>query len=357
VGCQNQNKMKSQLKCIILIVVVLAACSCKSETRKKDKVIAEKEENQKELQEQLDVEFGEYTEEADPKDREYYKAYDKALALWKIPFHELYIHTSLGKAHVIACGPKNAEPLILLHGMNASSTMWYPNIKALSQDYRVYAIDYLLEPGKSQTHAEVKNMNEIMNWYTEIFDRLNLGECSLIGASEGGWLAVHIALHHKSRIRNLILLSPLQTFIWIRPGSKISSDITYSMAPKRKYLRSVLKTMSVDVDKIEKAYIDQYFIATQKAKNNLFMLQMIPFSDHELETLTMPVLVLVGDHDIINNEKSIDQARELLPDCETGIIKNAGHFLSIDQSETVNTRILEFLHENSTTHVKGNAVN
>jgi pimeloyl-ACP methyl ester carboxylesterase len=333
---------------------VLAVYGCESQTSKKDKVVTEQDEIQKELQKQLDAEFGKYTEKVIPEDREYYKAYDKALALWKIPLHELYIQTSLGKAHVIVTGHKNAEPVILLHGMNASSTMWYPNIKALSQNYRVYAIDYLLEPGKSQIIAEVKNMNEIMSWYNEIFDQLKLGKFSLMGASEGGWLAVHIALHQKSRIRNLILLSPLQTFIWIRPGLKISSDITYSLAPKRKFLRGVLKTMSVNVDKIEKAYIDQYFIATQKAKKSLFMLQMIPFSENELKTLTMPVLVLIGDHDIINKEKSIEQAKELLPYCETGIIKNAGHFLSIDQSETVNARILEFLDKNSTSHVKDN---
>jgi pimeloyl-ACP methyl ester carboxylesterase len=349
--------MKFSIKYIALLVIVLAVCSCESETRKKHKVIAEQEEIQKELQKQLDAEFGEYIEEVKPEDREYYKAYDKALALWKTPFHELYVQTSLGKAHVIACGHKNAEPVVLLHGMNASSTMWYPNIKALSQNYRVYAIDYLLEPGKSQVNAKVKDMSEIMNWYNEIFDQLKLGKFSLIGASEGGWLAVNITLHQRSRIKNIILLSPLQTFIWIRPGSKISSDITYSLAPKRKYLRGVLETMSVNVDKIEMSYIEQYFIATQKAKNSLFMLNMIPFSDNELKKLTMPVLLLVGDHDIINKEKSIEQAKELLPYCKTGIIKNAGHFLSIDQSETVNARILEFLDANSITHVKVSTVN
>lgn len=339
-----------------MLFIVLAVCGCESKTSKKDKAITEQEEIQKELQKQLDAEFGKYTEEVIPEDREYYKAYDKALALWKIPLHELYIQTSHGKAHVIATGHKNAEPVILLHGMNASSTMWYPNIKALSQKYRVYAIDYLLEPGKSQMNAEAKNMREIMNWYNEIFDQLKVGKFSLIGASEGGWLAVNIALHQRSRIRNLILLSPMQTFIWIRPGSKISADITYALAPKRKHLRSVLKTMSVNVDKIEMAYIDQYFIATQKAKNSLFMLQMTPYPDNELKTLNIPVLLLVGDHDIINKEKSIEQAKKLLPNCETEIIKNAGHFLSIDQSETVNARILEFLDKNSTSHVKDNAI-
>jgi pimeloyl-ACP methyl ester carboxylesterase len=210
----------------------------------------------------------------------------------------------------------------------------------------------LLEPGKSQINGEVKDMREIMNWYNEIFDQLKLGKFSIIGASEGGWLAVNIALHQRTRIKKMILLSPLQTFIRIRPGSKISSDITYALNPKRKQLRGVLETMSVNVDKIEMAYIEQYFIATQKAKNSKFLFQMTPFSDDELKTLVMPVLLLIGDHDIINKEKSIEQAKELLPHSETGIIKNAGHFLSIDQSETVNTRILDFLNVNCTTHVK-----
>jgi pimeloyl-ACP methyl ester carboxylesterase len=332
------------IKYVALLVFVLAFCSCENEKRRKENVIAKQEEARNDLQKQLDAEFGEYTEVVKPEDREYYKAYNKALLLWKTPFHELNVQTGFGNAHVIVSGPENAEPLVLLHGMNASSTMWYPNIGVLSQNHRVYAIDYLLEPGKSQLNGRVNGMKEVMNWYNEIFDRLKLEKFSLIGASEGGWLAVNIALHQRSRIRNLILLSPLQTFIWIPPGSKISFDINYSLNPKRRQLRSVLKTMSVNVDNIKKAFIDQYFIATQKATNSKFMLLMIPFSDAELKTLDMPVLLLIGDHDIINKEKSIEQAKELLPHVEAAIIKNAGHFLSMDESEIVNAKILDFLN-------------
>lgn len=237
------------------------------------------------MQKQLDDEFGEYVEEVKPEDLEYYKAYNKVLKLWKTPFHELNIRTSFGNAHVLISGPKNAEPLVLLHGLNASSTMWYPNIKALSQNYRVYAIDHLLEPGKS--HGKAKDMVEIMNWYSEIFHQLKLGKFSLIGASKGGWLAIHIALQQKTRIKRIILLSPAQTFMWIRPGSKILSDIIYTITPNRKQLRGILETMSVNVDGIEKAYIDQYFMASQKATNIILNLQMTPFSDNELKTLDM----------------------------------------------------------------------
>lgn len=344
--------MKFIVKHIALLAIALAIYSCGNNKKNEEKVIAEQEETQKDLQKELDEEFGEYFEDVKQEDVEYYKAYNKTLTLWKTPFHELNIKTSFGSAHVIISGPKNAEPVVLLHGMNASSTMWYPNIKALSKNHRVYAIDYLLEPGKSQIDGEVKDMAEIMNWYAEIFDHLKLEKFSLIGASRGGWLAIHIALYQKSRIKNLILLSPAQTFMWIPPGSEMLANITYTIDPKRKNLRAVLETMSVNVDTIEQTYIDQYFIATEKAVYSKFILQMTPYSDDELKTLTMPVLLLIGDHDIINNEKSVEKAKELLPHSETGIIKNAGHFLSFDQPEIINKRILDFLKANKATDVE-----
>lgn len=342
--------MKFYIKNIALFVIVLVVCNCESETRLKDKVIAEQEEIQHALQQQLEDEFGEYAEDVTPKNRAYYKAYNKTLKLWKTPFHEHYIPTSLGKAHIIISGPANAEPLVLLHGMNASSTMWYPNISALSQKYRVYAIDNLLEPGKSQINTNVKGIGALMHWYNEIFDQLKLEQFTLIGASKGGWLAVHIALHQGSRITKLILLSPLQTFTWIRPGPDISSSITYALTPGRKRLRHALETMSENVDNIEQKYIDQYFIGAQHAKNTLLLFQMIPYAEEELKTLTMPVLLLIGDNDIVNKEKSVEKAYELLPNVETGIIKNAGHFLSMDQAEVVNARMLDFLEAGTRTH-------
>ena len=105
------------------VIILALFCSCVNE--------------QQRLQLQLDEEFGEYVEVVKPEDVALYTAYNKALKLWKTPFHEVNIKTSFGNAHVIVSGAKDAEPLVLLHGMNASSTMWYPNVKALSKNYRV----------------------------------------------------------------------------------------------------------------------------------------------------------------------------------------------------------------------------
>ena len=52
---------------------------------------------------------------------------------------------------------------------------------------------------------------------------------------------------------------------------------------------------------------------------------------------------MVGDSDIINSEKSLERAQKKLVNSKTIIIKDAGHFLNIDQSKVVNEAVLSFL--------------
>jgi pimeloyl-ACP methyl ester carboxylesterase len=326
------------LKSITFFIVIISFCSCGNNT---------KEENKNARASQDIITRRDTVSKAKNGPLTYVQAYDKALALWQIPVEEKNVKTGAGNAHIIICGPANAEPLVLLHGMNASSTMWYPNIKAFSENHRVYAIDFLLEPGKSQCEGKINNTEQVVNWYCEIFDRLQLKKFSIVGASRGGWLALSIALHDKSRINKIALLSPAQAFIWIRPKLDVLENITYSIDPQRKKLRAVLETVTVDVDKIDETFINQYYIATKEATMNKCILQMRPFSNKELRSLTMPVLVLIGDQDIINNDESLEKAKKLIPSVETETIKHAGHFLSIDQPEIVDKRILDFLNESN----------
>ena len=283
---------------------------------------------------ELDVEVDKLT---------YEQAYDKALTLFQTPFIEKDVKTKFGNAHVIVSGPENGEPLVLLHGMNASSTMWYPNIKSYSEHYRVYAIDCFLEPGKSQCVCKSPSTKDVVDWYFEIFNQLHLKKFNLLGASRGGWLSVHIALRSKSRINKLILLSPAQTFGIIKPGLDMFSNISYSMIPKRKNLRDILETMSSNVDGMSQIFINQYYLATEKATIDANVIKMQPFFGRELKSLKMPILVLIGDRDIINGEANLGRAKRLCSNIQTGTVSNAGHFLSMDQSAVVDKKVIEFL--------------
>ncbi len=54
----------------------------------------------------------------------YWAAYDASLAHWPVPYTTLDVPTPFGSTHVIASGPDQARPLVLLPGNFASATMW-----------------------------------------------------------------------------------------------------------------------------------------------------------------------------------------------------------------------------------------
>ena len=274
---------------------------------------------------------------------DYVNAYNKTLSLFELPITEKDIPTQFGNAHVLVCGNSKNPPLVLLHGMNASSTMWYPNMKDLAKKYRVYAIDFLLEPGKSTCTMKRLNKDEIAAWYDEIFSKLELKSFYLVGCSRGGWLATVIALNTPEKIKKLVLLSPAQTFTWIPPSSALLSNITYCISPDKEKLNNILAGLSVRSVKISKTYFEQYYLGTEKENISSCIFEMTPYSRKSMSALTMPVLVLIGDKDIINNQRCLDKVMKWVPNPDTGTIQNAGHFLSFDQPKIVNSRIHSFL--------------
>jgi len=275
----------------------------------------------------------------------YLEAYKKALALWPVQYREVDLKTSFGKAHVIISGAERGNPLVLLHGMNASSTMWYPNVKALSAGHRIYAIDFIAEPGKSVPAKSLRTSEDIVKWYDEVFDKLDLNTFDIAGASRGGWIALQLALHSKKKIKHVVLLSPAQSLVHVKPKKEVLKNLYFTLRPQREKLRSTLKTVSSDVDKLEDPFVEQYYRCVENMKVDPDFLKMDVYSDRELEALKMPVLVLIGDDDIFNNSKSIKRAKQHIPSVEAGVVKKAGHFLSIDQAESVNEQILAFLNK------------
>ena len=68
------------------------------------------------------------------------------------------------------------------------------------------------------------------------------------------------------------------------------------------------------------------------------------YTDEELKQIEMPALLLIGAGEkIYNPKKAIDRAQRLMPALDAEIIPNVGHTLNMEQPETINSRILEFL--------------
>ncbi len=287
--------------------------------------------------------FEDYVFKTKNEEQKYQTAYNKSLKLWDIPYTEEDVKTSFGTAHVIIAGSKNGKDLVLLHGMDASSTMWYPNIKVLAKNHRIYAIDFIMEPNKSHLTAKPLSSEDILVYYNEIFSYYKLKKFDIIGASRGGWIATLLATQKPNSIDKIVLLSPAQTFKFIDKVGKTTSALMLKLFPSEKKFGKTLSTFSTHPEKISPVYKRQFYLANKYAKSNSSMLKMHPFSDKELLLIQNPVLVIIGDKDVINSEESLERAQKYLVNSKTKIVKDAGHFLTIDQPKITNDAVINFL--------------
>ncbi len=277
----------------------------------------------------------------------YMDAYDLALRLWPIPYESSYVTTPYGRTQVISCGPKDALPLVLLHGGYASSTMWFPNITDLAKNYHVIALDTIGEPGKSIPTQRNATKRDCAAWLEGVFDELDIAKTRVMGLSRGGWLALNLAVHASHRLEKIVLLSPAASFIAL--NSFFNGIVAAIMRiPTRTIAKFALYSWVTRGFMINDVFAEQFITGLQNwnwAMGTKGYSGVMPsvFCDDELRQIQIPVLMLIGDQDRLNPPKAIERARQLIPHIETEIIPKAGHLLSMEQPECVDMRVLKFL--------------
>jgi pimeloyl-ACP methyl ester carboxylesterase len=272
------------------------------------------------------------------------RAYDDALALWPVPFEERTVQTAFGPTHVVACGPQEAPPLVLLHGMCVGAPMWFPNLAAWSRDHRVYAPDTIGDIGRSVYTQPPRRPADYVRWLSDVLDALGVDQADLLGLSYGGFVATTMAIHASHRVRRLVLFDPAAVFASLRPQF---------------FLRG-LPSVVWPVRPIVLAYLDWFLTqeASQQAPRQMKdlwvqgwkhfrMVAAMPraYTDAELKRITAPTLLMLGEHEVIyrNADAVIGRALRVLPEVEVAWVRGAMHVPTIEQPGWVNPRVLRFL--------------
>jgi pimeloyl-ACP methyl ester carboxylesterase len=281
-----------------------------------------------------------------PKDEaEYIVAYDAVLKQWPVPCDELYVPTSLGNTHVIASGPGDATPLLLLHPSGANATIWYRNVGPLSQEYRTYAIDTIGEPNKSILTCPIKRnrqRQQFAKWITDLLDGLQIGDTHIIGNSFGGFLALNTVLCAPERIKKAVLISPAASFanMWAWYWHFVPAGVGSLIGWKRIMLKPYAWIwQGFPQDK----YIFRLREITAIAGRQRHWFPSV-FSDEELRKIRTPILLLIGDREVIYDPKQvIRKATRSVAGLKAEIIPNANHNAEYTAAEAVNDRIRSFL--------------
>lgn len=248
--------------------------------------------------------------------------YENLIKKWPVQNEIINVNTTFGKTFIIASGKKENKPIVLLHGSSTNSAMWMGDIEKYSKNHRVYTVDILGEPGKSDENRPDLKGDYYGKWIDEVLDALNIEKIILIGNSLGGWMSLKYAVYKPEKVEKLILLA------------------TSGITPAK--LSFLFKTMlfmllgQKGIDKLNKIVYGKEDIPEQALKfGNLIMNHYNPrmgslpeFTDYELNKLIMPTLYIGGENDaLLPSKKIANRITRMLPKSKTMVLKNTGHVL------------------------------
>jgi pimeloyl-ACP methyl ester carboxylesterase len=279
----------------------------------------------------------------------YLELYEMRAAEWPVASETRMLDTSYGQTFVRMSGPPSAPPLVLLPGANATSLMWAPNIEALSELYRVYAVDNIYDFGRSVYTRPIKTSDDFAHWLDDLFTALELGDrIHLMGLSYGGWLTSQYALRFPDRLDKIVLLAPAGTVLPFEPEFLIRGVLC--LLPHPYFVRSMIYWVLEDAAQKDEASRRLVEEAAEDAATGLrcfkpkLLVNPTILSDEELQSIKVPTLYLVGENEkIYSAQAAVQRLRTVAPHIETEIIPDTGHDLTIVQAAMVNRRVLEFL--------------
>jgi pimeloyl-ACP methyl ester carboxylesterase len=256
--------------------------------------------------------------------RERYRAF---LEHWPVPNAQQTLPTRHGETFVVASGPKDAPPLVLLHGSASNSAMWMGDVGVWAQRFRVYAVDMIGEPGLSADGRPSLASGAYETWLQDVFDALGLTRAALVGISLGGWLALDFATRRPQQVSALVLLAPggvgehRNVLLWAAP--------LLLLGPwgRRLVTRRIAGPQPAGpASPAAQAFGEfmQLIFANFRPRSE----RLPRFSDEALGRLSMPVLCVLGAQDaMIDSAGTRDRLVCNAPNAEIRWLPDAGHFL------------------------------
>jgi pimeloyl-ACP methyl ester carboxylesterase len=280
---------------------------------------------------------------------EFLKLYDARAKEWPVESEARTVATSYGQTFVRISGPVGAPPLVLLHGGGGNSLHWMPNIEALAEHYRVYAVDDIYGHGRSVYTRTMETSYDVVSWLDELFIALGLGDnINLVGLSYGGWQTSRYALSFPHRLDKIVLLAPAGTILPLRLEWVVRAVLC--TVPHRYFTRSMMYWLLEDAvhkDEATRIIVDEWvtdsFTAVRCFKPKRLVNPTV-LDDAEWRSIEVPGLYLVGENEkIYSSQMAVERLDRVAPHIEAEIIPDAGHDLTVVQTEMVNRKVLEFL--------------
>ena len=239
--------------------------------------------------------------------------------------------------------------VVILHGVFGFSDNWVSIAKKLEKEFTVYLPD-LRNHGQSP-HSDEFSYDFIVKDIKELLDDLSLRKVIMIGHSMGGKAAMRFVSEYPDRVQKLVVVD-------IAPRYYKTNHQTIIAGLKSLDLKNMQKR--TEADKQISSYVESKGVRQFLLKNlyrkedGSFALRInLDVIDKKIESvgaaleipypITIPALFIKGEYsEYITIEDEIEISRIFI-NSRFVTIKNAGHWVHADQSQSFLNELSDFL--------------
>lgn len=255
------------------------------------------------------------------------------------------------RIHYVEAG--QGDPVVLVHGLNASTYSFRYIIPELAQRFRVVALDL-----KGFGHSERPTKSDYsLSTQADVvagaMTQLGIERAMVVGHSMGGAVAMRLALRHPRRVKRLVLVDSasdrefrrgLGVASFLRPVMYVATPFTVQ---SRRYRRLALRAQVHDPALVTPEFVEAHFRPSRMKghRRALGALMVDRRRDEPLrpEEIGAPTLILWGEHDRFLPPEAGEELAGRIPNARLELVPSAGHLPLEEQPDYCNRALLAFL--------------
>ncbi len=222
----------------------------------------------------------------------------------------------------------DGSPVVLLHGGLGNADHWAFQVPALAEHHRVIAIDSRGQ-GRSTRGTGAATYDRMASDVVAVLDHLAIAKASFVGWSDGGEIALKIAIAHPDRVDKLFVF-----------GSNYNADGSKHARPHTQTFASYALKCRTDYERMSAT--PRQWNASVEWLAPVWKTPM-GFSKDQLKSIAAPTVIGDGDHDEIIVRDQIEEMAKLIPHAQLLVLPDTSHFAMWQDPTAFNKALVEFL--------------
>lgn len=267
--------------------------------------------------------------------------YDEKLESLNIDYQYETVNTTYGKTNVIVTGDSTKPPMILVHGSNGSAPVALETYQNLHKKYRLYAVDVLAQPNKSEgTRLSMKD-DSYGVWMNEIINHFNLDSVEMAGFSFGGLVILKTLEYDESKVKEVHLSAPA----YIVNGNQLKALFKvfipmkrYMKTEKQKHVEKFLAEVFTEKDEFAINQLSVVFL-----EFNMDFTPVPVIDSKKAKEIKTPISIFAAQNDIMfPGKKMLKRASKIFPSLKnTVLIEDSKHVQNREQNQMIEEVILK----------------